>query len=321
MASRVPVGQLKNPASNPLVDPLTGKAKGRLFAATGSNTMATNPTETQSTVVNRMAPFMEDYTRRLLDPTFALGSTPRDLPQQTVAPLSDLSTRDIEAAKGLPSFLPFLTEAADIARGTAQAPTAENLQQFMDPNLALVRDAALKEIDRGGLQQLNTLRGNQVAQGAFGGTRQAVQEAELGRGLQDVRAKTIAGLQSQAFQDAQRAFENQQARQAGLATLLGNIGLRGQQAQLGLGGLEQSFAQRQLDTDFLNQQAQAQDPFTRLQFQSDILRGVPSLQQQITSTQAPGASPLSTALGTGISVAGLGQAAGLPSIADFFTRK
>ena len=293
-------------------------AGNRPTSATTGRTMSTNPNETQQTVINRAAPFMEDYTRRLLDPVFALGTTPRDLPQQKVAPLSSLVTRDLEQARGLPSFLPFLTEAADIARGTAQAPTAENLRQFMDPNLELVRDAALKEIDRGGLQQLNQLRGNQVARGAFGGTRQAVQEAELGRGLQDVRAKTIAGLQSQAFQDAQRAFENQQARQAGLATMLGNIGLQGQRVTAGLGGLEQAFGQRQLDTDFLNQQARSQDPFTRFGFISDILRGVPSFQQQLTSTQAPGASPLSAALGTGIGIAGLGQAAGLPSVADFF---
>ena len=295
-------------------------AGNRPTSATTGRTMSTNPNETQQTVINRAAPFMEDYTRRLLDPVFALGTTPRDLPQQEVAPLSSLVTRDLEQARGLPSFLPFLTEAADIARGTAQAPTAENLRQFMDPNLELVRDAALKEIDRGGLQQLNQLRGNQVARGAFGGTRQAVQEAELGRGLQDVRAKTIAGLQSQAFQDAQRAFENQQARQAGLATMLGNIGLQGQRVTAGLGGLEQALGQRQLDVDFLNQQAQSQDPFTRFGFISDILRGVPSFQQQLTSTQAPGASPLSAALGTGLGIAGLGQAAGLPSVADFFRR-
>ena len=285
---------------------------------TTGTTMSTNPNETTQSVINRQAPFLEDFTRRLLDPAFALGSTPRTLPTQETAPLSELQKRSIATAQGLPSFLPFLTEAADLARGTAQAPTAENLRQFMDPNLELVRDAALKEIDRGGLQQLNTLRGNQVAQGAFGGTRQAVQEAELGRGLQDVRAKTLAGLQSQAFQDAQKAFENQQARRAGVATLLGNIGLQGQQVQTGLGGLEQAFRQRQLDTDFLNQQAQAQDPFMRLGFQSDILRGVPTLSQQITSTQAPGASPLSTAIGTGLAVSGLGGAAGLPSLSGFF---
>ena len=66
--------------------------------------MSTNPNETQQTVINRPAPFIEDYTRRLLDPVFALGTTPRDLPQQEVAPLSGLVTRDIAQAKGLPSF-------------------------------------------------------------------------------------------------------------------------------------------------------------------------------------------------------------------------
>ena len=34
--------------------------------------MSTNPNETQQTVINRPAPFIEDYTRRLLDPVFAL---------------------------------------------------------------------------------------------------------------------------------------------------------------------------------------------------------------------------------------------------------
>lgn len=287
------------------------------IGATG-RTMSTNPNETTSTVVNRMAPFMEDYTRKLLDPTFALGQTPRDLPEQKVAPLSGLLTRDIDQAKGMSSFIPFLTEAADIARGTAQAPTAENLRQFMDPNLELVRDAALREIDRKGLGALNQLRGNQVSQGAFGGTRQAVQEAELGRGLQDVRAKTIADLQSRAFDSAQRAFENQQARQSGLASLLGNIGLQGQRLTAGLGGLEQAFAQKQLEADFTNQLARINEPFTRLGFISDILRGVPSLEQQITSDRTPGSTPLQSAIGLG---GALATATGvIPGVPGLFNR-
>ena len=110
-----------------MIDPARRQqALGSGSGSTGTTgtSMSTNPNETQQTVIQRTAPFIEDYTRRLIDPVFALGTTPRDLPQQGVAPLSSLVTRDLDQARGLPSFLPFLTESADIARGTALAPTA-----------------------------------------------------------------------------------------------------------------------------------------------------------------------------------------------------
>jgi hypothetical protein len=173
------------------------------------------------------------------------------------------------------------------------------------------------DIARGG-------RGARYAQaGAFGGSRQAIENAEAERNLQQQLGDIQATGSQLAFQQAQQQFNTErqlgeQSRQFGAgiglqglqtglnaAQQLGALGQSGfgQQQQIAgmqsqLGNLQQQQAQNILGAqyqDWLNAQNQ---PFRNLGFMSDVLRGAPLTQ---TGTAVYGQAP-----STMSSLAGLG---------------
>ena len=119
------------------------------------------------------------------------------------------------------------------------------VQNFMNPYQQNVIDEAIKQINRQGQMSRQNLQGQAVRAGAFGGSRQGVQDAELERGLSEQRNAAIVGGLSQGYNQAstqaQQAFEQAQGRK--LAQAQGYQGIGGlygqqalQQAQLGQGG-------------------------------------------------------------------------------------
>jgi hypothetical protein len=190
----------------------------------------------------------------------------------------------------------------------------------MDPYQQNVTQQALAELDRQGAQARNRLAGQATRAGVFGGSRFGVQEAELDRNLQDIKSRRIFEDLSRNFQQAQRAAmgaqEAQQRRQlmagqqlgnlgrvqAGLGALGQQLGQQDIQSLLGVGGMQQQLGQAQLEAQRQQQLMAQREPFTRLGFASDILRGTPS--GGISYIQEPSTSPFAQALGLGI--AGLG---------------
>lgn len=122
-------------------------------------------------------------------------------------------------------------------------------QGFMNPYQQQVIDESIRQINRQGDIARQNLQAQAVKAGAFGGSREGIQRAELERALTEQRNNAITGAlyqgYGQAQQQAQQAFENQQARQgsasaqiAGIAPLYAS--LAGQQAgiygqQFGMG--------------------------------------------------------------------------------------
>jgi hypothetical protein len=115
-----------------------------------------------------------------------------------------------------------------MAGGATQGFDPTQTQGFMNPYQQQVIDEAIRQIDRQGEIAQQGLSAQAVRSGAFGGTREGVQRAELGRNLSEMKNQAIVGgLQSgyqSAQQQAQAAFEAQQARQAQAAQTLGNMG-------------------------------------------------------------------------------------------------
>jgi hypothetical protein len=127
------------------------------------------------------------------------------------------------------------------------------VQKFMNPYQQQVIDESIKQINRQGDIAQQGLQAQAVKSGAFGGSRDAIQRAELQRNTADQRnAAIVGGLSSgyqNAAQQAQQAFEAQQGRQLaqaqgyqGVGSTLGQQAL--QQAQLGQGaaGLQGSLS-------------------------------------------------------------------------------
>lgn len=329
-------------------------------------------TETQQFV--RQAPYLEDFQKRILEAGFARGETPVEIPDIQVAALDPLTQQAITTGQGIGQFMPFLQTGADtIARGlqtidrqaegipelfgqarqqalgTAQAYDPTSAAAFMDPYQQAVTQDALAEMGRQADIQRNQLAAQAVGAGAFGGSRQGIAEAELGRNLADIQSRRIFEDLSRNFNQAQNAaqtaFENQQRRQQGVAQLLGGLGssqsqeavrlgggigslgttqaniagtgqsLIGQQAQLlsQLGAAQQTQAQRELDAARQSQLQQSYEPFQRVSFMSDIFKPqIGSAQSTLGVNVAPSPSPISQAIGAGIAGFGVNKALGNP---------
>ena len=144
-----------------------------------------------------------------------------------------------------------LRSAGQMGRGTAMqgiaglAGTGEEYDpssagRYMDPFNRDVIEAQQAEIARLGEKQKRDARAQQVQAGAFGGSRGAIQEAEIGRNVLQQQAKTGAELRSQGFQQAQQqaqqAFEQAQGRRQQAAQLTGSLGQAGAQTGISAAG-------------------------------------------------------------------------------------
>ena len=275
------------------------------------------------------------------DPNFqeaqpGLAGRATTIPAFEVAGLSPQQQAAIQRAEaGLGAYQPFL-DAARTTIGTGlgalsaaqQTLDPNQISTFMDPFQQQVTQEALKELDRQAAIQSQRTAAEAVGAGAFGGSRFGVREAEEARNLAQVKSQRI-------FEDLSRNFLQAQQAQRATAQQLGTLGtqtLQAAQAQAGLGQMGQQLGSRDVDRllglgqltqqfgfvdpttqAFVPGQAQIEaarattlaeqkEPFERLSFASDILRGVPS--SQITFTQSPSPSALQQIAGLGI--AGLG---------------
>ena len=93
--------------------------------------------------------------------------------------------------------------------------------QYMNPYEDTVVQQALSDIQRQGDIAQTQADAQAVGAGAFGGSRQGLQRAEMGRNVLDTQARTAAGLRSSGYQSAmaqaQQAFMDQQRRAQGEA--------------------------------------------------------------------------------------------------------
>jgi len=356
------------------IGPRPTKPSSSPSQSSGGSSSVADVTRSESTV--RQAPFLEEFQRRILENAFARGETPVDIPSIQVAGLDPLTQQAITTGQGIGQFQPFLTtgaetigtgldtlrertagvparfdEAAEAARATGQqfVPTEAGLQPFIDPFQQLVTQDALAELQRQNAIQQNQLSAQAVGAGAFGGSRQGIAQAELGRNLSDIQSRRIFEDLSRNFNQAQNAsqtaFENQQKRQQGVSQLLAGIGtaqsqegirtgsgigsfgtlqanlagtgqgLLGQQAEIQsqLGSLQQTQEQRVLDAARQSQLQQSFEPFQRAQFTSDIFKPqIGSASSTLGLAVAPTPSPVSQAIGAGIAGFGIQQQLGNP---------
>ena len=111
-----------------------------------------------------------------------------------------------------------------------EAPTiASQIGQFVNPYEQQVVSGALGDIERQRQMQANQLAAQFQGARAFGGSREAIQQAELGRQALEQGASTAASLRQQGFGQALQAA----AQQAGMGQRAQEFGLgQGMQAQL-----------------------------------------------------------------------------------------
>ena len=235
----------------------------------------------------REAPEIEAIKLGLLESAKKTADIPVNLPEYEVAGLSDIQQQlygdagvagdtglagGVTAPGGIGGYKDYLTTgtgtlasglgtigtalgdtgvlagARTAAEGSAQMFRPDALSAYMNPYQQEVIDQTMKE-----LRRQEAMKYNQMAAGAgqsFGGSRFGVEGAELGRGFQDVRSRTLADLYSQNYQQALQtagsSFENQQRRQQAQSELLRGIGaLYGDlgKAEAAIGGQQRGAAE------------------------------------------------------------------------------
>lgn len=135
-----------------------------------------------------------------------------------------------------------LGRAAEFGMGSAQAGIAGlmgaaeefnpySAYNYLNPYEDVAVQQALQDIRRQGAIQAQNVAAQAVQSGAFGGSRQAVAEAELGRNVLEQQARTAAQMRQAGFQSAaeraQQAFEQARQRQIGSAQATGQLGQAG----------------------------------------------------------------------------------------------
>ena len=275
-----------------------------------------NSSEITQTSYQREAPDIEARRVQLMDTATKLaaeGKSPTagdiTIPTQGVAPLTPMQQNAFgDVTSGLGTYQPFLDQAQqNILGSTAAYDPSTAYQQYMNPYQSEVTAGIESQFQK--LQNQAAARG--VQSGAFGGAREGIQTAELGRQQAETVGQSLAQNYGQAQQQAQQQFESQMGRQQQAGQQLAGLGQYQQQLQQGdiasqmaAGSTQQQQAQQIMDAQFRQQLQQIYEPYQRMGFVSDIYQGAPSSQMAVSQGTAPTTNPLAQGIGAGI--AGLG---------------
>ena len=235
---------------------------------------------------------------------------------QRLAGLSQIEQDAITQAQAMKGIGGTQAGQAYTAATASGAPALSSVGSYMTDYNKNVADIAAREMrDQSAIQQQGI--GAQAAQvGAFGGSRQAVLEAErqknLTQGVGDLYTKAQADAYQTALSASQQDRQQQLQSALGMSTTAAQQQALGQsdiQQQMGIGGLGRQMDQQALDLGYQNFLTERDYPKTQLGFYSNILQGTPYSQSTVGSTYTPQPSFLNQAMGAGIS--GLGIAGNL----------
>ena len=206
--------------------------------------------------------------------------------------------------------------AFDAATDAGGGVSSADINAYMNPYMTNVADIAARELtDRSKIEGQN-ISAQAANVGAFGGSRQAILEAErqknLTQGVGDLYAKAQADAYQTALSASQQDRQQQLQSSLGMSTTAGQQQALGQadiQQQMGIGGLGRQMDQQALDLGYQGFMEERDYPKAQLGFYSNILQGTPYSQSTVGSTYTPQPSFLNQAMGAGIS--GLGIAGNL----------
>ena len=176
---------------------------------------------------------------------------------------------------------PYYQAGAGLVGNAATPFGQQQLSQYMSPYINSVAAATQANLNETNAQQRQQLLGNAISQGAFGGDRAGIAQAELARQQDLAGGQTMANIYQGGYGQALAQFNADQARQLQAGSTLGQLGtgaqtagLAGGQAQMAAGATQQAVQQAQ---DVANQQqfqAQQAYPFQTTQYLANLLLGI-----------------------------------------------
>jgi len=302
---------------------IAGYAGGGAVAfQTGGTTV--NPTGSGGTLTGGLSPYIGDYVAGpsgYLSKAWGLSEKPYEAykgpltaglsPLQQQA-LGDYGNLQVPGAMGEAT-----RTAGDVAGrfgSMSYSPVGETFgaqqaQQYMNPYLQAALDPQLRELTR----QSDITRSADAARlaqaGAFGGSRQAIMEAEGRRNLLGKQSDVLGQGYATAYDKAMQQFNEEQRRKIGEAQYGTDFGLKALQGQLGAAQAQSGLAQSEFATGLqgLSAQMQAGDvqrgaekenvaaqlaqfqeaqryPYEQLKFQQSMIQGLPVSTSTTTPT-------------------------------------
>ena len=284
----------------------------------------------ETTTISRQAPYLEAAGEKFIDLTSQLTAQPIDTSKfaptiagQNVLTQAAQQQAATQAGLGTLTFDPTTGAVTGVGTGTGvagyqpylQAAAAysgpQAYQQFMSPYQQEVINTSLAEFDKQRNIAQQQIAQQAIQSGAFGGSREGVQQAEFAAQSAQDRALLQAQLLNQGFQQAQQAAATAQQQQIGLASLQPSLAQANIQ-QLGTTGTtDLAYQQAIIDAAAQANQMAAFEPYNRLQFLGSgigqILSGQAQPYLSQTQQQTDQASPLSQALSSAVGIYGLGS--------------
>jgi len=164
--------------------------------------------------------------------------------------------------------------------------------QYMNPYLQSVLDPQLAELRRqNDITNMNT-NAKLTGAGAFGGSRQAIMNSENNRNLMQEMNKTVGTGYANAYDKAMQQFNAEQGQSKDLVNMLAQQG-----------GVQQGINQAGTAADLAEFEKQRQYPYQQIQFQRDMISGLPVSSVTNTPGQLSGIGSILQGLGGGVAAA------------------
>jgi len=202
------------------------------------------------------------------------------------------------AGAGLSSARPYYEAGLSALGESMGGYGAQQAQQYMNPYQQAVVDVAKREAVRQAQPTFRGIGDRAESVGAFGGSRQAIAEAEANRNLQQQLGDIQTRGMQQAFEQGRAAFEQQKAREAaGAGRLFGQApqayrqGLSELAALEGVGKTTRAEDQRKKNLLYEQFQQEQMYPTKSLSEYQSIVRGFPYQPSMYRTEQNLAPSP------------------------------
>ena len=221
-----------------------------------------------------------------------------------------------QAQTGLGEGLGALGQARDIIADPM------SVQNYMNPFQQAVIEETERDIDRQGQIALNRASDQAIKAGAFGGSRQGIQAAEVERNIMDAKRKATTDLRMKNYAQAQKAAQESGRLVGGIGQSFGTLGTQAADTgrvygamapadlafMQGTGEAERAYRQQTIDTARQEYQRPTEQALLPYNYAYGALSGTPSAGLYST-TQQPmyGTNPMLAGIGAYTALQGIGQ--------------
>jgi hypothetical protein len=241
--------------------------------------MAEDIVGSQTGTESSLSSWAGPYVTTMLGKGAALANQPyQAYTGQLTAGSSDLQNQAFQGVAGL-------AVPQNMGAYQPQTFTSDTAQQYMNPYINAALQPQLDELRR----QAQISRVNQAGQltkaGAFGGSRQALADAELTRGMLANMANVTGQGYAAAYDKAAQQFNTEQDRAQRAQEATNAYGLAALQRQADMGAQQRAIEQEGITADRLQFEEERDFPYKQVQYMQSLLQGLPIAAQSYSYAQ------------------------------------